>query len=128
MNGSYLGVYHAYPDPGYEEGPAVIGLCWSRDLRNWRIEGPCLSAADGGAWEQGGLYKACLLEYGGTYYLIYNAKDRSAKWKEQTGFATSPDLRTWTRFKGNPILRNGSPDSMDERFASDPCVLRYRDR
>jgi hypothetical protein len=35
-------------------------------------------------------------------------------------------LKLWTRFAGNPIVRNGPPGSPDERFASDPCVLRYR--
>src|SRR3954468_21328132 len=30
--GRFLGVYHAYPNSGYEAGPAVIGLCWSDDL------------------------------------------------------------------------------------------------
>lgn len=124
----YLGVYHAYPQPGYEEGPAVIGLCWSRDLLNWELEKPCLRAEDGGPWERGGLYKACVVEDAGTYYLFYNAKDRAAKWKEQTGFATSTDLKTWIRCSGNPVIRNGPPGSPDEIFASDPCVLRYRDQ
>src|SRR5215471_17838473 len=27
VHGRYLGVYHAYPNSGYESGPAVIGLC-----------------------------------------------------------------------------------------------------
>lgn len=128
IHGRYLGVYHAYPKPGYEEGPAVIGLCWSSDLRNWEVEEPCLLPDDGGSWENGGLYKACILEHEGTYYLFYNAKDRTQRWKEQTGFAFSRDLKHWTRFEGNPILTNGPAGSPDEIFASDPCVLRYRDR
>jgi predicted GH43/DUF377 family glycosyl hydrolase len=49
-------------------------------------------------------------------------------WQEQTGFASSVDLKNWVRFSGNPILRNGLPGSPDERFASDPCVLRYGDQ
>jgi predicted GH43/DUF377 family glycosyl hydrolase len=127
VRGRYLGVYHAYPRPGYEEGPAVIGLCWSADLRRWEIEPPCLRAADGADWERGGLYKACLVEDSGRYYLLYNAKtDAPRRWKEQTGVAVSTDLKNWTRFAGNPILRNGGPGSPDENFASDPCVLRYR--
>jgi predicted GH43/DUF377 family glycosyl hydrolase len=126
VKGRYLGTYHAYPRPGYEEGPAVIGLCWSKDLRNWTIDPPCLEAKDGADWERGGLYKSCLLEDGGRYYMFYNAKNEGRSWKEQTGFASSTDLKTWTRFDGNPVLRNGPAGSPDERFASDPCVLRYR--
>jgi predicted GH43/DUF377 family glycosyl hydrolase len=128
VHGRYLGTYHAYPKPGLEEGAAVIGLCWSKDLFHWELEAPCLRPEDGQPWEHAGLYKACLFEYGGTYYLFYNAKDRAMNWQEQTGFASSVDLKNWVRFSGNPVLRNGPPGSPDERFASDPCVLRYGDQ
>jgi predicted GH43/DUF377 family glycosyl hydrolase len=124
LQGRFLGVYHAYPNSGYESGPAVIGLCWSHDLMHWEVELPCLKPAEGAAWERGGLYKPCLVEHGGTYYLFYNAKNETARgWREQTGVATSTDLKSWERYEGNPILSNGGPGSWDERFASDPCVL-----
>ncbi len=124
MRGRFLGVYHAYPNAGYESGPAVIGLCWSSDLRNWEVDPPCLTPADGAEWERGGLYKPCLVEDRGTYYLFYNAKnDRPRGWREQTGVAVSTDLKTWKRHEANPILRNGGAGSPDEIFASDPCVL-----
>lgn len=128
VNGKYLGAYHAYPKPGYEQGPASIGLCWSEDLFHWSLEPPVLRPEDGAEWERGGLYKPCLLEHEGTFYLIYNAKnDVPRGWREQTGVAWSKDLKTWERYAGNPILRNGPPGSPDERFASDPCVLRSGD-
>ena len=125
VRGRYLGVYHAYPDAGLEQGPAVIGLAWSADLFHWTLDAPCLRPQDGAAWERGGLYKPCLVEDGGTYYLLYNAKDAAPQsWREQTGVATSTDLKTWKRYAGNPTIRNGPAGSPDERFASDPCVLR----
>ena len=126
IGGRYLGAYHAYPKPGLEEGPAVIGLATSEDLRHWDVQEPCLRPEDGAAWERAGLYKACLLEDRGTFHIFYNAKNQPENWHEQTGFATSRDLKQWTRFAGNPVLRNGPRGSPDERFASDPCVLRYR--
>ena len=122
--GRYLGVYHAYPEAGLEQGPAVIGLAWSTDLFHWTLDPPCLRPEDGAAWERGGLYKPCLVEDAGTYYLLYNAKDAAPRWREQTGVATSTDLKTWKRYAANPIIRNGPQGSPDERFASDPCVLR----
>lgn len=128
IRGRYLGVYHAYPKPGYEQGAAVIGLCWSSDLRKWELDPPCLRPEDGAAWERGGLYKPCLVEAGGVFHLFYNAKTADQHWHEQTGVATSRDLRTWTRNQANPILRNGGPGSPDEVFASDPCVLQYGKR
>jgi len=127
VKGRYLGTYHAYPNPGYEEGPAVIGLAWSEDKREWKLDPPCLTSEDGADWERGGLYKSCLVEYDETYYMFYNAKNKATPWHEQVGVATSSDLKTWTRYPGNPILVNGPAGSLDEIFASDPCVLRYGD-
>jgi len=133
VHGRFLGVYHAYPNAGLENGPAAIGLCWSRDLFHWELESPCLRAddSDAASWENGGLYKPCIVEHQGTYYLFYNAKTKTLPasegggWREQTGVATSKDLKTWTRYAQNPILRNGPHGSRDDRFASDPCVVRY---
>ncbi len=127
VEGYFLGAYHAYPSEGYERGAAVIGLCHSKDLRNWEAEPPALRPEDGAAWEKGGLYKPCLLKYEGTYYIFYNAKNQTeGDWHEQTGVAYSTDLRKWERYSDNPIIRNGPPGSLDEHFASDPCVLRDR--
>jgi beta-xylosidase len=126
VRGRLLGVYHAYPNAGLEEGPAVIGLCWSRDLMHWEIQPPCLRPEDGAAWENGGLYKPCLVEHRGVWYLFYNAKTKDLAgggWREQTGVATSMDLKSWQRFPQNPIIPNGPAGSWDERFSSDPCVL-----
>jgi len=124
VGGRYLGAWHAYPSPGYEQGPAVIGLAWSDDLHHWERTGPILTPGSA-SWERGGLYKPYLVRRGDTYYLFYNAKTDETRWHEQIGLATSPDLKTWTRYPGNPILRNGAADALDSRFASDPCVLRY---
>ena len=86
---------------------------------------PCLRPEDGAAWESGGLYKACLLEHEGIYYLFYNAKNqKEGRWREQTGVAMSKDLKTWKRYSANPIIANGPAGSADEIFASDPCVLQ----
>jgi beta-xylosidase len=128
VDGHFLGAYHAYPNEGYERGAAVIGLCRSQDLLHWEAGTPILNAEEGAEWERGGLYKPCLLKHHDTYYLFYNAKDHTVgRWHEQTGVAYSRDLKTWTRYPGNPVLRNGPSGSPDEHFASDPCVLRDGD-
>jgi len=128
IRGRFLGAYHAYPNSGYESGPAVIGLCWSGDLLHWELDAPCLLPQDGAAWERGGLYKPCLVEEAGSFYLFYNAKTATPdNWREQTGVAVSSDLKTWKRYERNPIIANGGPGRPDERFASDPCVLKDGD-
>ena len=129
----YWMVYHAYPEPGYESGPASIGLAWTTDetLHDWnRLPAPILRAEDGRPWEQGGLYKECLVDDGGRFYLFFNAKDRTpagTPWHERIGLATSVDLAHWERCPNNPVL-DVSPDGWDRQFVSDPCVVRGQDR
>ena len=130
VHGRYLGAWHAYPNAGLEEGAAVIGLAWSDNLLHWELTDPILFPADGAPWEHGGLYRPNLIEHHGVFYLYYNAKtDPQPKapggaWREQSGVATSRDLKHWTRFAGNPVLRNGDGDAWDTRFASNPFVVR----
>jgi predicted GH43/DUF377 family glycosyl hydrolase len=122
VNGKYLGAWNAYPSAGYEEGAAVIGLATSGDLLHWTLTDPILKPGDTGAtdWERGGLYRPDLLLDAGTYYLYYNAKDKTTgAWQEQSGVALSHDLKTWTRSPLNPLLRNG-PRGTDTFSASDP--------
>jgi len=149
VNGQYLAARNAYPSAGYEEGAAVIGLATSPDLLRWTLTDPIFYPQDGAPWEHGGLYRPDLLLDGGTYYLYYNAKTdtlpkaEGGGWHEQTGVATSKDLKRWARSPLNPILGNGQrgsasypvanplhdaspliPDARDSRFASNPYVVR----
>jgi predicted GH43/DUF377 family glycosyl hydrolase len=126
--GKYWLAYHSYPGEGYESGPARFGLAWTEDesLMMWqRLPEPFLTPEAGADWERGGLYKECLIRHEGLFYCFYNAKDVDAM--EQTGLATSPDLRTWTRHAGNPVLRT-TPGAWDSRFRSDPYVVRHDGR
>lgn len=149
VGGQYLAAWNAYPGTGYEVGAAVIGLARSKDLLHWKLTDPILRPEDGAPWEHGGLYRPDLLLDRGRYYLYYNAKtdplpkDQGGGWHEQTGVASSTDLAHWTRFDGNPILRNGergsatypagnplhdqtppTQDARDSRFASNPYVVK----
>jgi len=135
FDGWYLATYHAYPGSGYEAGPGVIGFVRSRDLLTWEPVGSLLRPEEGSAWERGGLYKSWLLEHDGLFYVFYNAKDHDdygsvavpPEWLEQTGVAVSNDLTNWERLGDLPALPVGAPGDFDERFASDPCVLRDGD-
>jgi len=149
VDGQYLAAWNAYPNAGYEEGAAVIGLAISPDLLHWKLTDPILTPQGGAPWEHGGLYRPDLLLDRGTYYLYYNAKtdtlpkSEGGGWHEQTGVATSRDLKQWTRSALNPILPNGTrgtstwassnslshqrpetEDARDSRFASNPYVVK----
>lgn len=129
VRGRFLGAWNAYPNAGYEAGAAVIGLAWSDDLLRWELTEPILFPQDGAPWEHGGLYRPNLVEHDGIFYLYYNAKTDTVPkhgWHEQTGVATSRDLKRWTRYAGNPILHNGGPESWDALFASNPFVVQHK--
>lgn len=129
LDGSFCGTYHAYPEAGYEAGPASIGLCHSTNLRDWELEEPCLSSddIDAGEWEKGGLYKSCIVAHENTYYMFYNAKHSDEwPWREQIGLVVSTDLKKWKRAFDHPVIRNGTTGAVDEIFASDPCVVRHQ--
>ncbi len=130
INNKYWMIYHSYPNEGYESGSAQIGLAWTEDenLLKWnRFDTPILSYKDGGAWEQGGLYKGCLIEEKGTYYLFYNAKQRDiSPWHEQIGMAVSEDMLQWRRFEQNPIIKN-TAGNWDCMFAADPYIVKDGD-
>lgn len=129
VDGKYWMVYHSYPGEGYEEGPAEIGLAWceEEELLQWhRLDSPVFSWKDGKEWESGGLYKACIIRHDNRWYLFYNAKNREPRWVEQTGLAVSDDLLHWRRCDKNPVLQVDQA-SWDERFVSDPYVVRDGD-
>lgn len=126
VDGKYWLVYHSYPGTGYESGPAEIGFAWTRDeeLLDWHFpDQPAFSWKGGEDWEAGGLYKACFFQKDDRYYMFYNAKDREARWTEQTGLAVSDDLEHWERCPENPVLKVDR-ESWDKWFLSDPCILQ----
>ncbi len=131
IDGKYWLIYHAYPGVGYESGPAEIGLAWTKDERllDWQLpQAPQLSWRDGADWEQGGLYKSCVVQQDGEYYMFYNAKNQKAEdWTEQIGVVRSSDLQHWKRERQHPVLPV-SKGAWDGQFTADPYVVRDQDR
>lgn len=129
IDGKYWMVYHSYPGIGYEAGPAKISLAWTQDeeLLCWNfLDEPVFSFRQGKEWENGGLYKACIVWNKDRWCMFYNAKDGKERWTEQTGVAYSKDLFHWERYEQNPVLRTDT-NSWDERFVSDPYIVRDGD-
>lgn len=128
-SGRYWMFYGSYDQPGYEAGYGCLCAATSVDLRHWEKwpGNPLLAPHDGLPWEQGTLYKSCVVPApDGTFRMFYNAKNlNTGPWVEETGFAISTDLMYWTRHDGNPVLRLGDEGAWDSRFCSDPCVCRF---
>ena len=112
---------------GYELRPGYEGAASSDDGLHWRRAKPqpVLSVFDRdcGQWEKDCIYHPWLLEADGKFYDFYNAARGR---HEQTGVAFSTDLLNWTRYAGNPIVRNRA-GGYDELFCSDPKVFRDGD-
>lgn len=127
-DGRYWSLYGAYPlQGGYELRPGYEGLACSDDGLTWRRakDAYTLSVhdADCREWEKDCIYQPWLVEHEGVYYDFYNAANGGT---EQTGLATSTNLTEWTRYEGNPIVRNRA-GGYDEQFCSDPKVYRDGD-
>jgi len=84
VDGRFLGVYHAYPNPGLEEGPAAISLCWSGDPHHWTIDPPCNLKI--GVWQ-----------FGDDVYQIQKPKPKS--W-------ISTESQRWRCAPTSVVLRN----------------------
>ena len=126
--GKYWALYGCYPKQGgYEIRPGAEGLAWSEDGETWQRadeERPILSIEGAAAWEKDCIYQPWLLEHESLFFNFYNAANGGV---EQTGLATSTDLKRWDRYAGNPVVRNGGPGAFDEQFCSDPKVFRDGD-
>jgi predicted GH43/DUF377 family glycosyl hydrolase len=123
--GKYWALYSCYPrQGGYELRPGAEGAVWSQDGDTWHRASqttPTLSIEGAAEWEKDCIYAPWLLEYDGRFWDFYNAANGNV---EQTGIATSTDMLHWSRYAGNPVLRNGGPGSYDEQFCSDGKVFR----
>ena len=126
--GRHWALYSCYPrQGGYELRPGAEGAAWSEDGDTWhRLSAtePTLSIEGASWWEKDCIYAPWLLQHGGRFWDFYNAANGSI---EQMGIATSTDMKHWTRYAGNPVLRNGPAGSYDEKFCSDGKVYRDGD-
>lgn len=127
-DGKYWSLYGAYPRqgglelrPGYEGlASSIDGLAWTRVGKD-----PIMSVHDKdcGEWERDCIYQPWLVAHEGKFYDFYNAANGPL---EQSGIAVSRDLINWTRYTGNPVVRNRQ-GGYDESFCSDPKVFRDGD-
>jgi predicted GH43/DUF377 family glycosyl hydrolase len=122
-DGLYWTLYGCYPKQGgYEMRPGQEGLASSKDGLVWERAWPeqtlSVYQKDVKEWEKDCIYQPWLIDVDGKYYCFYNA----AHGAEQSGFATSHNLINWTRYPGNPVIRN-RPLWYDDHMASDPKVF-----
>lgn len=105
------------------------GLVRSRDLSQWeRVSStrPVLGLGPDGSYDQGDVSAVTVLEYGGTFHMWFEGNGRVVQSDYVTiNYATSQDAIAWTRFVGNPVLRQGDGDDSEDLYA--PIVIKDDD-
>jgi hypothetical protein len=68
---------------------------------------PVLTKGSAGTWDAGWVGKRDIFSYGGTFVMFYEGDPGPGLGINQTqmGFATSPDLISWTKDSANPIFK-----------------------
>lgn len=90
----------------YERRDAGVWLATSRDMAVWTnvSDAPVLTPGPGD-YDASRIALNQVLKYDGRYYAIYHGTDdRDAPALWTTALAVSDDLKTWTKFPGNPLF------------------------
>jgi len=100
-----------------------IGYATSSDGITWTkySENPVMLAGTTGAWDEY-LWEARVIHDGDTYKMWYQgATAYNANFK--TGYATSSDGITWTKYSGNPVL-SGDSGTWDETYVGARNIIK----
>jgi hypothetical protein len=82
-----------------------LGHAWSDDLVTWHEEPPILPPGPYGSFDDMKHYTGHMIAKDGLYYLYYTGRSLQEEGRVQrTMLATSPDLYTWTKYAGNPVM------------------------
>jgi predicted GH43/DUF377 family glycosyl hydrolase len=131
-DGTYYLFYFGTTAQGYERGRKTMNLATSTDLVTWtRHPGNPIIEPAGDGWRRDAIWHPHVVKVDGTYYLFFNASGVvDGHVEEFIGYATSPDLRTWTVDDENSPLVVGSrvPGAWDSSGrAGDPSLYRVGD-
>ena len=92
----YNGEDHTHNRIGY--AVSADGISWTKSGAN-----PVLNLGDSGDWDDYGVTSPCVLNVSGTFRMFFSGYS-GANWN--IGYATSDDGVSWTKYAGNPILKN----------------------
>ena len=108
INGEYKMWYKAEDDNSSRIGYATSsdGIAWQKYNGN-----PVLNLGSQGEWDQNEVLHPSVVYDGNVYHMWYNGCKENI---QQTGYATSPDGITWTKFTGNPVLTTGINGTWDD--------------
>jgi beta-fructofuranosidase len=104
----YLNAPRELCDPELRHRAAGVGHAVSTDLRTWELLPEALAAGQPGGPDDLAIWTGCVVRPGpgDPWHMFYTGTtDVGGELVQSTCLATSPDLGTWTREPGNPVLR-----------------------
>lgn len=131
-DGRYFLFYFGVTARGYERGRKTLNLATSDDLHHWeRYAGNPLIVPAGNGWRRDAIWHPHIVKVDSLYYLFFNASGtHGGREEEFIGYATSPDLKSWSVDDDHSPLVAGSgrPGAWDSTGrAGDPSLYRRKD-
>lgn len=131
-DGTYYLFYFGTTEAGYEGGHKSMNLATSTNLETWtRYEGNPIIEPEGDGWRSGAIWHPNIVKVDSLYYLFFNSSGFvDGHYEEFAGYATSPDLYTWTVDDANSPVLVGSrvPGAWDASGRiGDPSPYRVGD-
>jgi predicted GH43/DUF377 family glycosyl hydrolase len=118
-NGTTFQMWYSGNDyPNYRIGYATSpdGITWTKNPSN-----PVLNLGPGGSFDEFYAGQPSVYFDGVTYHMWYSGLTSGGIGR--TGYATSPDGISWTKYASNPVLNTGPAGSWDDTRAYSPEVL-----
>ncbi len=123
------GRYHLFfqynPDGAYHAN-MHWGHAVSDDLVHWQ-ELPVAIAPTPNAADRGGIFSGCMVNDNGAPVAIYTGVNETYDVQVQCLAAGSPDLMTWEKYAGNPVIGDVPAELGQTRDFRDPFVWRGAD-
>jgi predicted GH43/DUF377 family glycosyl hydrolase len=119
------GLYKMWYSGGRSSGAWQVGYATSANGLDWTIHAgnPVLPAGGPGSWDEQDSVGPTVIKDGDTYKMWYygcNADYTVCS----IGYATSLDGIVWTKFAGNPVLRQGTTGEWDASGLGWPRVIK----
>jgi beta-fructofuranosidase len=112
-------VFYQYNPNGAFSGTKHWGHTVTSDLVHWKNLPIALAPSPGGP-DKDGVYTGCAVIDGDRVTLVYTGIRPEV---QMIATADTPDLMTWTKYSGNPVIA-GPPPGMDATGFRDPCVWK----
>lgn len=122
---SFNGLYHMFYG-GTDGERASTGLAVAERLnRSWKraAASPILSPGARGEWDEANALIVSVVRLEDSYLAFYEGEDRSKVYR--IGLAYSADLRRWTKWKKNPVMEPGCPDSFSGQMVCGPRAFMH---